>query len=327
MPGRIVLTGTTGGLGSSVLSHLLRLNLLPPSSLIVSLHNPSSASSTSLETRRGDLTDPTSLRTAFTGAETLFLVSYPSIAFEERVTAHRNAIDACKAVGVKRIVYTSLAFGGLADDSVTEVMRAHLATEAYLKASGLEWIIIREGIYAESWSLYAGFLSLEDGKEIVVPSDGGVAWVSRHDLGEATARILTRVRGFSLLASSGGLHSSQADEFVNRTILLTGPHAITLWSLATLLRSHLSRPINLRIVSLVEYVSYNRSQASSGPRSDEGFLRKWATTYEGMERGEIANVDGEIEEILGRPARGVEEIMEELFGEVSAQENLRIYAR
>lgn len=198
MAGRIVLTGTTGGLGSSVLSHLLRLRLFPPTSLIISLHNPSSTPSTSLETRRGDLTDPTSLRAAFTGADTLFLVSFPSIAYEERVNAHRNAIDACKAAGVKRVVYTSLAFGGLADDSVTEVMSAHLATEAYLKASGLEWIILREGIYAESWSLYAGFLSLENGSEIVVPGDGGVAWVSRDDLGEATARILARVRDSSL---------------------------------------------------------------------------------------------------------------------------------
>ena len=119
----------------------------------------------------------------------------------------------------------------------------------------------------------------------------------------------------------------QADDYVNRTILLTGPRAITLSSLATLLQTHLSRPVQLRSVSTDEYVVYNQAQAVSGPRSDEGFLRKWATTYVGMQRGEIADVDKEIVEILGRPARGMEEMMEELFGGSSAEENLQTYAR
>jgi uncharacterized protein YbjT (DUF2867 family) len=152
----IVLTGTTGGLGSHVLTHLLKL--VPATSLIISLSPsskspPASISSSGAHIRRGDLNDLSSLTSAFSGASGLFLVSYPGIAHAERVRAHRNAIDAAKAAGLRRVWYTSLAFAG---DSKAEVMQAHLETEAYLKRSGLTYTIIREGIYSESWPLYFG---------------------------------------------------------------------------------------------------------------------------------------------------------------------------
>ena len=94
--------------------------------------------------------------------------------------------------------YTSLAFAG---DSAAAVMQAHRDTEAYLRASGLAWTILREGIYSESWPLYFGFWAgpREEGdgsEEVLVPhADGGVAWASREDLGEGTARIMVDVSG------------------------------------------------------------------------------------------------------------------------------------
>lgn len=123
------------------------------------------------------------------------------MAYEERVHVHRIAIDAAKAAGVKRVVYSSLAFAGPPDRkelSVAFVQKAHIDTEAYIKASGLEYTNIRMGIYTESWSLYAGFLSSTDVKQkgqavCVVPNDGPIAWTARDELGEATAAMLENV--------------------------------------------------------------------------------------------------------------------------------------
>ena len=73
-------------------------------------------------------------------------------------------------------------------------MRAHWDTEKYLKQSGLTYTIIREGIYSESYPLYFGFWNPSRGSEVKVPyGDGGIAWVSREDLGEGTARVLASV--------------------------------------------------------------------------------------------------------------------------------------
>jgi uncharacterized protein YbjT (DUF2867 family) len=156
-PLMIVLTGATGGLGSQILKHIL--GLVPASSLRVSTQDPSKipeqVRSSGVEIVRGDFGHPNTLDVAFAGADALLIVSYPSIAHEERVQMHTNAIDAAKRAGVNHIFYTSLAFdpaGGAA------VMRAHRDSEQYLKESGLTYTIIREGIYSESYPLYFGAL-------------------------------------------------------------------------------------------------------------------------------------------------------------------------
>lgn len=170
----IVLTGATGGIGSQVLKHLLQTCYVPPTEIALSIYNPNTSSSflsslpEGIQVRRGDFLDPASLDEAFKGAEKLLIVSYPSIAYDIRVKAHKNAIDAAKRAGVKHIWYTSLAFGGKTGvgkkgeevdgegKSVSAVMQAHLGTEKFLKESGITYTILREGHYAESYPLYLG---------------------------------------------------------------------------------------------------------------------------------------------------------------------------
>ncbi|TFY67010.1 hypothetical protein EVG20_g4096 [Dentipellis fragilis] len=226
----IALTGTTGGLGSQVLKHLLPL--VPASQLILSLYNPSLSNTAhfpaGVTVRRGDFSDPVSLDAAFAGAERLLIVSYPSIKHEVPMRYHANAIDTAKRAGVKHIYYTSLS---LADGSVSEVMQAHLHTEKYLKESGVTYTIIREGIYSESYPFYLGFFD-KSKTDVYVPGDGRIAWVSREDLGEGTARII----------AGGG--------FENQTVLLTGPASnnLTLHQLSTSISRILARPLALHIV-------------------------------------------------------------------------------
>ncbi|KAH9831866.1 NmrA-like family protein [Rhodofomes roseus] len=305
---KYVLTGATGGLGSQTL--LFLLHLVPASDIIVSLHNPAGASptivSSGVEVRKGDYADPASLRTAFAGADKLFLVSYPSIAHELRVRMHKNAIDAATAVGIKHVYYTSLAFGFGAQralvppgeqESVAEVMQAHLDTEAYLKQSGLTYTIIREGIYSESYPLYFGFWSAsESSDEVVVPhGDGGIAWVNRPDLGEGTARIIAAESGYE-----------------NRTLLLSGTRIITLSALASTISALLNRPVRLKVVSEDEYVAAHTGRP--GPRGEADFLRKWATTYRALVRGECAVADPTLKEILGREPTPFDETVREMLG-------------
>jgi uncharacterized protein YbjT (DUF2867 family) len=218
-PPKLALTGSTGGLGSRVLHHLLHTLNYDPSSVIISLYKPSSLppslKSLKLDIRHGDFTIPSTLSIAFAGADKLLLVSYPSIAHSERVTAHKNAIDAAIEAGVNHIYYRSLAFAG---DSEAAVMRAHIDTEAYLKRAcgerGVGWTVIKEGIYAESFPLYFGCFDKmrlqEEERAVKVPSLGrGVAWVARDDLMEGTARIVAgkegRWDGKSILLSGGSV--------------------------------------------------------------------------------------------------------------------------
>jgi uncharacterized protein YbjT (DUF2867 family) len=316
----ICLTGTTGKLGSRILHHLLHTLCYPPTALILSLYNPSSlppalqslAYQKQVSVRRGDYTSPASLRQSFSGAEKLLLVSYPSIAHEIRVSAHKNAIDAARDVGVRHIYYTSLAFAG---DSTAAVMGAHIETSAYLKhvcgESGMEFTIIKEGIYGESFPLYFGFFDkekIEGEKERVikvpVKGDRGVAWVATDDLAEGTARIL---------ADGDGM------KWRGETVLLSGKEVVSFEELARLITGVLGwgdNPVRVETVTEDEYVDYQTERRTEGKEDEEtrGFMRRWASTYPAVEKGELEVVNSVLRELLDRELKGMREILGEKLG-------------
>ncbi|KAI0687922.1 NmrA-like family protein [Cytidiella melzeri] len=272
---KYVLTGATGGLGSKVFKHLIRL--VGASDVIVSLYNPAGATpdilDSGVEIRQGDFTKPETLDAAFLGGDKLLVVSYPSIAYEIRVKSHIAAINAAKRVGIKHVYYTSLMFAG---DSQA--------------ASGLTYTIIREGIYSESYPLYFGYWNPSRGSEARVPyGDGGIAWVCREDLGEGTARLM------------------MTDTHANETVKFTGSKAWTLTELAQLITAtlKLEPPLKLTVIPLEEYVSSN----SGG----EDLLTNWSTTYPALVRGELAVVDPLLREVLERSLKPFEETVQEML--------------
>jgi uncharacterized protein YbjT (DUF2867 family) len=266
----IVVTGATGGLGSAVVENLLRQS--PTAQIAVSVRNPDAARSLPVEVRRGDYDDPESLRKSFAGADRLLLISASGIDHETRSARHARGIRAAVQAGVGHVYYTSLLPG---DGSAAYVMNAHLDTEKALKASGVPYTILKNGVYAEAWPLYLG----ESGVA-VVPADGPVSWVSRADLAEGTARLLL-----------GGGHEGE-------TLCLTGPEALDLRATARL------QGRAARVVPLEEYVARLTASGKS-----EDFARQWATTYFAVARGEFGKVDPLLGTLLGRPRRTVEEVL------------------
>lgn len=322
-PPRVVLTGSTGGLGSAVLKHIIAQNIIPLSKLIISLYNPTKAPSAAagLEIRKGDYTSSHTLDNAFNNAKILFLVSYPSIAHKLRVDAHKNAIDAAKRAGITHIIYTSLAFGGdLSDTSVAAVMQAHIDTEAYLKSSGVTYTILREGIYSESYPLYLGFFDpSSEQQEICIPDDGngGIAWASRDELGEATAKLIARAYNNDL---------STSPPLENATYLLSGPTALSLSSLASILSNILSRSVRVKYVSVDAYTTSSVVLARLGPE----FARLWATTYDALKQGECASVTPTLELLLGRRPQEMSEVLSGLLRDVggnTAKDAIDQYAK
>ncbi|KAK9366208.1 hypothetical protein V1509DRAFT_611780 [Lipomyces kononenkoae] len=297
----IVLTGTSGGLGSVVLDTVLDKELLAPNEIRLSTFSGQTKSAravaTGIEVRRGDLREPETLVHAFGGAEAVFLVSYPSVG-EERYDLHRNAIDAAKKAGVKHIIYTSLTFGGVDGvRSIAGVMQAHIKTVNYLKASGLSWTIIREATYAHLWNNFAGFLRLEEMGEfdVVVASDGPNCWASRQDLGEGTAQIVGHWR-----------------DYVGRTINLTGPELLTIKDIVDLYVKYTGRKVNFRIVGPEEAIEYHKRHNTLPPEQTP-FLANWASWHMGMEHGEVNYLDPTLEQLVDRKLQTVEAMADMLF--------------
>ncbi|CAF3003665.1 unnamed protein product [Rotaria sp. Silwood2] len=287
---KFVLTGSTGELGSRVLRHLLGLGI-NPKEIILSVYNPKGAdpelAKFVFDVRHGDYKRQETLEKAFQGAEILFLVSSTTMIHEKRTEEHRNAIDAAKKVGIKHILYTSLACG---DTRETQIMIAHLDTEDLLKVSGLKYTIIREGVYSEVFQSFIGYFNPLTTTEIVVPSDGGISFAGRDDLGEATAKIL-----------------ASANTYENQTIFLTGSKAYTLKEITSFISKILGRDIPLRFVSLEEYINQYLNCL------DEYWVRLWARTYLALKREELARVYPTLENLLGRKPKSLEQTIKEIF--------------
>lgn len=319
MLGPMILTGPTGGLGSRILHHLLHTLSIPSSQIILSTSSESSAATLSsvhpdATVRHGDFLSPSTLPSTFAGGHTLCLISYPSIAYEQRVAAHKNAIDAAITAGVKRIVYTSLAF---ASDSDAAVMKAHLKTESYLKRvcgeKGVTYTIVREGIYSESWPLYMGFW--KDGEdEVVMPNEtgnAGVAWVARDELGEGTARILV----------------DESEEFRDKIVLLSGKEAIGFEELAKMVGSAIGKEVKVSFVDMEKWVSVQTKRRGGG-EEEEKFVREWGTTFPAIGKGELEAVDPLLEQLLGRKRKSLEDCVKEMFSkEGQADRETKQYAK
>jgi len=134
--------------------------------------------------READYDRPETLRTAFTGVDKLLLISSSEIG--KRTTQHQAVIDAAKAARVGLIAYTSLLH---ADASPLGLAAEHRDTEAALAASGVPYVLLRNGWYSENH--LAGLSSaLQHGAVLGSAKDGRIASASRADYAAAAVAVL-----------------------------------------------------------------------------------------------------------------------------------------
>ncbi|TPX13050.1 uncharacterized protein E0L32_006476 [Thyridium curvatum] len=325
----------SGALASSTLSHLSPA-LVPPRNLTLVCRHPSKVPQPYVQggatVREASYeSSPEELQAAFAGVHALFLVSYPSHVHDLRTRLHRRAVDAAARAGVRHIFYSSLAFAGTAASvsSRAVVMQAHLDTERHLaelaassptsdsgedhrRDGSLTFTSIREGLYSESFPIYTAF-AIKPGSgspppdEILIPHDGsapGVAWAKRDELGEASARVIARY-----LAEP----EAYPAEWVNGTLLLTGPRVWTLRETVAALSEAITGDrdkVRIRQVSAEEYAEQEQVKARFG--SAETAV-SWATAWEGIRAGETAVITETLEQLLGRPPEAFDITIKKMF--------------
>lgn len=181
----IAVTAATGQLGRLVIDALLREK--PGQPLIAAVRDPAKAQDIAgrgVEIRLADYDRPETLVSAFKGVDRLLLIS--SNVIGQRAPQHEAAIRAAKQAGVGLIVYTSLLHADVSPMTLTD---EHKQTEAFLKASGVPHIILRNGWYTENdtGSLPA---ALAHGAYIGASGQGRISFAARADYAQAAARVL-----------------------------------------------------------------------------------------------------------------------------------------
>ena len=135
----IVVTGASGQLGGLVVEGLLKK--LPAADIGAAVRRPETAEALrrrGVVVREADYNRPDTLETTFAGADKVLLISGNEVG--QRVPQHQAVVDAAKQAGVGLLAYTSLL---RADSSTLALAPEHKATEAYLRGSGVPFVMLR----------------------------------------------------------------------------------------------------------------------------------------------------------------------------------------
>jgi len=132
----------------------------------------------------GDFAEAASLRRAFAGVQTLFLL-FPFA--PESVDQARNAVDAAKAAGVKHIVRSS----GAGAEAGSPVLIADLQgrVDALIEQSGIAYTLLRPAGFMQNWvNFYAE--QIKAGIYAAAHGDAPITMVDVRDIAEVAAIVL-----------------------------------------------------------------------------------------------------------------------------------------
>ncbi len=218
-------------------------------------------------------------RQALEGVKFLFMVSAAEA--EDRLQQHYSFIDAAAAAGVQHVVYTS--FYGAAPDSVFTLGRDHYATEARIRASGMDFTFLRDNFYLDFLPLLTG----EDGVIRGPAGNGVVSAVAREDIARCAVAVLR----------DPALH-------VGATYNLTGPEEITLARAAEVLTAETGRSITYHPETVEEAYA---SRASYGAPPWQ--VDAWVSTYTAIAAGELAGLSPDVHALTGRDPLSLAEFL------------------
>jgi NAD(P)H dehydrogenase (quinone) len=286
---KLLVTGATGELGGLTIDALLQR--VAAAQVVGLVRDPAKADSLrerGVEVRRGDYFDLPSLIEAFQGIEKVLLVS--AVAFTDRLTQHRNVINAAKAAGVKHLVYTSIQRREGSSFEISMVTQSDIDTEQALIDSGLTYTILRNTLYLDVLPILLGGDVLEQGVRMT-EGHGRAALVARADLAEGNAVVLTQ------------------PGHENQTYTLGASEAFSFDDVAHELSSISGQSLAFTGLSSAQYAQ--RLVSAGFPQAPADFLAEWS---QAVSSNEFVEVTRDLERLIGRLPLGYREFLRAVYG-------------
>ena len=183
---KIAITAASGQLGSEIVKATCLV--IGQENVVALARTPAKAVHLGVEVRKGDYNHQQELETSLQGIDTVLLVSGMD-APDKRIDQHRNVIEAAKAAGVTKLVYTSVQ-GASEGTSFSPVIQSNRQTEQDVRNSGLKWVIGRNGIYIEPDVDYIETYK-QTGEIANCAGEGKCGYTTRPELAYAYAKMLS----------------------------------------------------------------------------------------------------------------------------------------
>lgn len=277
----IAITGATGQLGRLVIQNLLKT--VPASQIVAAVRSPAKAADLAalgVQVRQADYGQPATLDAAFQGVDKLLLISSSEVG--QRAAQHAAVIAAAGKAGVKLLAYTSLL---RADRSPLGLAAEHKTTEAALRASGLPFVLLRNGWYTENYAASVP-AALQYGAVMGSAGDGRIASAARADYAAAAAAVLTR------------------EDQAGKVYELAGDTAYTLSELAAEIARQSGKPV---VYKDLPEAAYAAALVQVG--LPEGFARLLADSDVGASQGALFDDGHQLSELIGRPTTPLADVV------------------
>lgn len=218
MSGRVLLAGASGELGSQIAARLLErgMQLRAMTRRVESLEQLKAAGAEVVE---ADLMDPGSLdavmdvRQVVTTANS-FMGRGPTS--PERIDAigNRNLIDAASRAGVEHFLFVSAKVPD--EFRKIDYFRIKGETEAYLRASGLEYTILRPTAFLDTWGRILGDSIRDKGVAPVFGTGQDKAnYIAVEDVAKIVALLVANVPDANRIIEIGGPDNVTSRELVD----------------------------------------------------------------------------------------------------------------
>jgi len=270
----ILVTAASGQLGHLVVDALLTRGA-QPADVVAGARDTSKLADVAargIRTVELDYTRPDTIAAALDGVDTVLLIS--GTEFGRRAAQHQNVIDAAKAAGVTKLVYTSASKSGTADFAVAP---EHKATEEAIAASGVPAVIVRHNWYTENYAADVA-RAASTGTIAASVADGRVASASRADFAEGDAVVLLEDGHLGQVYEFGGDAAWDYDELAAAASEVVG------------------RSVEYQRLTTSEHVT-----ALESAGLDAGTAGFVAGIDDGIRRGVLADTDGTLSRLIGRP--------------------------
>lgn len=282
---KIAITGATGQLGTLVLNTLLKK--IAASDLIALVRDTTKAEylkQQGIEVRHFDYDQADTLSPALHGVDKLLFISASEIG--RRSHQHKAIINAAQQAHVAHLIYTSVIN---ANTSQLELAAEHRETEALIKASGLNYTILRNNWYSENY--LAGLAQIiEAGVLYGAAADSQINSASRLDYAEAAARVLT------------------SDGHFNKTYELAGSTSFTLNDLATFITEASNKPIRYQNLTADAY-----HQALIQAGLPVYVVNVVVDADIQTQKGALFNPSKDLENIIGRKTTSMQDLIKTLI--------------
>lgn len=269
----IAVTGATGQLGRLVIQALL--SKVPAAEVVALARDPDKAADLAaqgVQVRQADYDQPATLNTALAGVDKLLLISSSELG--RRLPQHRAVIEAAQRAGLQLLAYTSLL---RADQSPLGLAPEHVETEALIRASGLPYVLLRNGWYSENYTASIP-AALAHGALQGCSQSGAIASAARADYAEAAAVVLT------------------TEDQAMRVYELAGDSAYTLAELAAEITRQSGKPVVYTDLAEEAYKS-----ALLGVGLPEGIAELLANSDACAAKGALMDERHELSRLIGRP--------------------------